>query len=310
MSMATSGVELVGSYLEFWRNCYYTSSMTRSLRIEYPGAVYHVTARGTGQQNIFLNDSDRNKFLDRLLMTVSRHNWLCHAYCLMSNHYHLLLETTDGNLSAGMKLLNSVYAQYFNHSHDRTGHLFQGRFKAIVVEKDSYLLELCRYIVLNPVRSGIVETPGDYTWSSYRQTAGLYQQDDSLLSTEWILSQFGFDKFTAEREYVAFVNNFDNAVSPFEKIRGQLILGGERFVESLVGSDQYRDLPEVPRNQRFLNRPSLEYLFASASDRVSRNKAIYTAHIKHGYSQQEIAKHSGMHYSTISKIIKNLENNN
>ncbi len=283
--------------------------MTRSLRIEYPGAVYHVTARGTGRQNIFLNDSDKTAFLARLLMTINRHNWLCHAYCLMSNHYHLLLETSDGNLSAGMKLLNSAYAQYFNYSHDRTGHLFQGRFKAIVVEKDSYLLELCRYIVLNPVRSGIVESPGDYTWSSYRQTAGLYKREDNLLSTNWILSHFGFDKFVAEREYILFVNDFDDAVSPFEKTRGQLILGRKQFVESLVESNQYRDLPEVSRNQRFLSRPSLEDLFTSASDKVGRNKAIYTAHIKYGYSQQEIAKYSGMHYSTISKIIKNLENN-
>ncbi|MCK4505553.1 MAG: transposase [Candidatus Aegiribacteria sp.] len=283
--------------------------MTRALRIEYPGAVYHVTARGTDRQNIFLNDSDKTAFLIRLLKTVNRYNWLCHAYCLMSNHYHLLLETSDGNLSAGMKLLNSAYAQYFNHSHDRTGHLFQGRFKAIVVEKESYLLELCRYIVLNPVRSGIVESPGDYTWSSYRQTAGLYQREDNLLSTDWILSQFGFDRFAAEREYILFVNDFDDAVSPFEKTRGQLILGRKQFVESLVGSDQYRDLPEVPRNQRFLGRPSLEDILSSASDKVGRNKAIYIAHIKHGYSQQEIAKHSGMHYSTISKIIKNLENN-
>ena len=283
--------------------------MTRSLRIEYPGAVYHVTARGTGQQNIFLNDFDKIAFLDRLLITLSRHNWICHAYCLMSNHYHLLLETSDGNLSAGMKLLNSSYAQYFNHSHDRAGHLFQGRFKAIVVEKESYLLELCRYIVLNPVRSGIVKSPGDYTWSSYRQTAGLYQREDNLLSTEWILSQFGFDKFAAEREYSLFVNNFDDAVSPFEKTRCQFILGGDQFVKSLVGSDQYLDLPEVPRYQRFLNRPSLEDLFASSSDKAGRNRAIYTAHIKHAYSQQEIAKHSGMHYSTISKIIKKLENN-
>ncbi len=242
-------------------------------------------------------------------MTVKRHNWLCHAYCLMSNHYHLLIETSDGNLSAGMKLLNSAYAQYFNHSHDRTGHLFQGRFKAIVVEKENYLLELCRYIVLNPVRSGIVGSPDDYTWSSYRQTAGLCQREESPLSTEWILSQFGFDKYTAEREYVLFVNMVDDDVSPFGKTRGQLILGGEHFVESLIGSDQYRDLPEVPRRQRFLSRPSLKDIFASASDKVGRNKAIYIAHIKHGYSQQEIAKHSGMHYSTISKIIKNLENN-
>lgn len=207
-----------------------------------------------------------------------------------------------------MKLLNSAYAQCFNQSHDRTGHLFQGRFKAIVVEKESYLLELSRYIVLNPVRSGIVKSPGDYKWSSYRQTAGLYQQEDSPLSTEWILSQFGFDKFAAERKYVSFVNNLDDA-SPFEKTRGHLILGGEQFMESLVGNDQYHDLPEVPRNQRFLNRPTLGSLFAGSSDRVDRNKAIYTAHAKHGYTQQEIAKYSRMHYSTISKIIKNLESN-
>lgn len=283
--------------------------MTRALRIEYPGAVYHVTARGTGRQNIFLNDSDKAAFLDRLLIAISRHNWICHAYCLMSNHYHLLLETSDGNLSAGMKLLNSVYAQYFNHSNDRTGHLFKGRFKAIVVEKESYLLELCRYIVLNPVRSGIVKSPGDYIWSSYRQTAGLYQREDSLLRTDWILSQFGFDKFTAEREYILFVNDYDDNVSPFEKIRGQLILGGKQFVESLVGSDQYRDLSEVSRKQRFLCRPSLKDLFAGISDRPGRNKAIYIAHIKHGYSQKEIAEYSGMHYSTISKIVKKLENN-
>ncbi|MEN8208370.1 MAG: transposase [Candidatus Fermentibacteria bacterium] len=283
--------------------------MARSLRIEYPGALYHVTARGTGRLNIFLTDSDRTKFLDRLLMTVSRYNWLCHAYCLMSNHYHLLIETSDGNLSAGMKLLNSVYAQYFNHSHDRTGHLFQGRFKAIVVEKESYLLELCRYIVLNPVRSGIVKSPGDYTWSSYRQTAGLHQREDNLLSTEWILSQFGFDKFTAERDYISFVSDYRDGVSPFENTSNQIILGGEKFVESLAENDQYRDLPEIPRNHRFLNRPSLETVFVTASDRVTRNEAIYIAHTKHGYTQQEIAKHSGMHYSSISKIIKNLTNN-
>jgi len=227
----------------------------------------------------------------------------------MSNHYHLLIETSDGNLSVGMKLLNSSYAQYFNHLHDRTGHLFQGRFKAIVVEKESYLLQLSRYIVLNPVRSGIVKSPDDYKWSSYRQTTGLYQREDNLLSTEWILSHFGFDKFAAEREYALFVNNVDDDVSPFDKTRGHLILGGKQFAESLIGSDSYQALPEVPRNQRFLNRPSLKDLFATASDKVSRNNAIYIAHTKHGYSQQEIAKHSGMHYSTISRIIKNLETN-
>ena len=122
-------------------------------------------------------------------------------------------------------------------------------------------------------------------------------------------SPIGFDKFAVEREYILFVNDFDDTVSPFERIRGQLILGGKQFVESLVGSDQYRDLPEVPRSQRFLCRPSLEDLFAGTSDRIDRNKAIYIAHVKHGYNQKEIAEYSGMHYSTISKIIKNRENN-
>ena len=126
--------------------------MARPLRLEFPGAIYHLTSRGNARQKVFFTAGDRESFLNTLAGVVSRYHWICHAYCLMANHYHLLVETPKGNLSIGMRQLNGIYTQSFNRRHNRVGHLFQGRFKAIVVERDSHLLELCRYIVLNPAR--------------------------------------------------------------------------------------------------------------------------------------------------------------
>ena len=160
--------------------------MSRPLRIEYPGAVYHVTSRGDARRPIFCDDKDRLLFLEVLASIVSRFHWLCHAYCLMNNHYHLIVETPEGNLSRGMRQLNGVYTQRFNRRHRKPGHVFQGRYKAIVVEKESYLLELCRYVVLNPVRAKAVETPEAWNWSSYRATAGstdIPELSDSRLDT-------------------------------------------------------------------------------------------------------------------------------
>lgn len=131
--------------------------MARPLRLEFPGAIYHVTARGNARNAIFLDDEDRALFLGGLGEVVTRFGWLCHAYCLMDNHYHLLIETPEGNLSLGMRQLNGIYTQRFNQRHGCVGHVFQGRFKAIVVDRDSYLLELCQYAVLNPIRAGMVE---------------------------------------------------------------------------------------------------------------------------------------------------------
>jgi len=128
--------------------------MARPLRIEFPGAVYHVTSRGNARQNIYNNDEDRQKFLSILTLVVERFHWICHSYCLMDNHYHLLLETPIPNLSAGMRQLNGIYTQAFNRNQRRVGHLFQGRFKAIIIEKQAHLLELSRYIVLNPIHAG------------------------------------------------------------------------------------------------------------------------------------------------------------
>ena len=130
--------------------------MARPLRIEYAGALYHVTARGNAQGDIYLCDDDRLEFLSLLANGCQRHEWLCHAYCLMDNHYHLLIETQAATLSKGMKYLNGTYTQAFNRRHKRVGHVFQGRYKAVLVEKEAYLVELSRYIVLNPVRARMV----------------------------------------------------------------------------------------------------------------------------------------------------------
>ena len=143
--------------------------------MEYPGAIYHVTSRGNAQSDIYLDDSDRETFLITLSEVATRFGWICHAYCLMSNHYHLVIETPKANLALGMRQLNGVYTQRFNRTHHRVGHVFQGRYKAILVERDAYLLELSRYVVLNPVRAKMVNDVSQWPWSSYRATAGMVE---------------------------------------------------------------------------------------------------------------------------------------
>ena len=147
--------------------------MSRPLRLEFPNALYHVTSRGDRREDIYEDDEDREVFLDILGDVVTDYNWLRHGHCLMSNHYHLILETLDGNLSKGMRQLNGVFTQASNRRHQRSGHLFQGRYKAILVDKDSYLLELARYVVLNPVRAtGMVRRIEGWPWSSYPAMVG------------------------------------------------------------------------------------------------------------------------------------------
>ncbi len=172
--------------------------MARPLRIEFPGALYHVTSRGDRREAIFEDGEDRLLFLHTLAEVVDRFNWLCHAYCLMTNHYHLLVETPDGNLSKGMRHLNGVYTQATNRRHMRSGHLFQGRFKGIIVDKDGYLLELTRYVVLNPVRAGMVRQPGKWQRSSYRAMIG-ETPAPAWLATDGILAQFAKRRITAQR---------------------------------------------------------------------------------------------------------------
>ena len=204
--------------------------MARPLRIEYPGAVYHITNRGNDKKAVFKDDQDRETFLKILAFVNKRYHWLCHAYCLMDNHYHLMIETPDGNLSLGMRQLNGVYTQARNKRYNKTGHLFQGRYKAILIQKDTHLLEVCRYVVLNPVRARMVEKPEDWRWSSYRAT-GREETAHPCLTTDWILGQFSRTRGKAEKEYRQFVKWGIGKETIWNEVKGQALLGEDDFVE-------------------------------------------------------------------------------
>ena len=282
--------------------------MARPLRIEYSGAVYHITSRGNGREKIYGDDQDRENFLGVLETVVKRYNWLCHAYCLMDNHYHLLIETPDANLSMGMRQLNGIYTQLYNRRHRRPGHIFQGRYKAILVDKDNYLIELCRYVVLNPVRAKLVEQPERWKWSSYATTAGL-KKAPAYLSMGWILGIFGIDIKTARRHYKRFVREGINRQSPWGELQGQILLGGNSFVQKFKDLLENKEaVKEIPRQQRYAGRPNLKEIFKgkSSGGKKGRNKAINDAHIKHGYTLKEIADYLGIHYTTVSKGIKKI----
>ena len=283
--------------------------MARPLRIEFPGAVYHVTSRGNARQPIFIDDEDRGRFLDVLSIVVDRLDWLCHAYCLMGNHYHLLIETLKGNLSKGMRELNGVYTQGINQKYRRVGHLFQGRYKAVLVEKDSHLLSLCRYVVLNPVRVGFVKKPEQWRWSSYRATIGRVRKP-AFLTMDWILSQFNGRKRVATEKYREFVIEGIDKESPWEELRGQIFFGTEGFVTKLRGLiDDKENLKEVPKLQRYVARRPLRELIKEkrGKKRKAEDQTIYTAYVRYGYTMKEIAEHLGLHYATVSRIIKRAE---
>lgn len=280
-------------------------AMSRPLRIEYPGAVYHITSRGNEKKPVFKDDQDRNNFLNTLQHVKKRYNFICHAYCLMTNHFHVLLETPDGNLSLGMRQLNGVYTQLFNKRHGRVGHLFQGRYKAILIQKDSHLLEVCRYVVLNPLRARMVERTGEWKWSSYLATAGK-ATPHPCLTTDWVLSQFSGKRGKAEQEYRKFIQWGIGQKSIWTEVRGQALLGEEGFVDKFVDHlKKHRDIPEIPRSQRYAHRPSLEKLFSAAvlADLRKRRAAMIKAVEQYGYRQQELASHLGLHYSSVSRIL-------
>ena len=281
--------------------------MARPLRIEYPGAVYHVTSRGNARKNIFRDDADRNDFLATLGRVVERFGWVCHAYCLMDNHFHLLIETPRPNLSLGMRQLNGVYTQRFNRRHRRVGHLLQGRFKAILVERDSYLLELARYIVLNPVRAKRVNAAGRYPWSSYRATLGTVRAPDGL-TVDWILDQFATRRATARVRYAAFVAEGVGGSAPWPQLKGQVVLGDERFIAQLAPHLRARAATrEIPKRQRLLHRPTLAQLFSRIASKAARNAVMARAYLAYGYTQAEIARTLDLHYATVSRIIKAVE---
>jgi putative transposase len=275
--------------------------MARPLRIEFESAVHHVTSRGNGRADIYLCHEDREIFLETLTQVVARFGWICHAFCLMGNHYHLLIETPKANLSHGMRQLNGVYTQRFNRAHDRVGHLFQGRFKSIVVDKEAYLLALSRYIVRNPVAAGWVAHVSDWPWSSYQATVG-ETEAPPFLHVDWLLSQFGTVLRKAQSAYARFVADHDQA-SPWEQLNGPNILGSDDFrarLQTQAGSVSR----EIPKRKRQLRHLPLDEI---ATQERERGEWMREAYQQHGYTLQQIADHAGLHYSTVSRSIKSVD---
>lgn len=275
--------------------------MARPLRIELAGGLYHVTSRGDRREDIFHSDTDRDYWLTLFGAVCERYHWRCHAWCQMSNHYHLVVETPEPNLALGMRQLNGLYTQYINRQHNRVGHVFQGRYKAILVEKEAYLLELARYVVLNPVRAGMVSDAGDWPWSSYHAMVGA-GPSPAWLETDWLLAQFSGRRESARRKYVDFVRAGVGLPGLWEQLNGQIYLGSEAFVrEAMAAFDGSLDIAEVPRLQR---RPPPEPLAAYRDRYADRDAAICAAYASGGYSMQQIAALFGLHYASVSRIVK------
>jgi REP element-mobilizing transposase RayT len=279
--------------------------MARPLRIEYPGALYHLTSRSKAQEDIFRDDADRKAFLAVLAAVVERFGWRLYAYCLMDNHYDLMVETPRANLSKGMRQLNGVYTQRVNRRHGRTGPVFQGRFKAIVADRQAYLLELSRYVVLNPVRARMVKNPARYRWSSYRACAGL-EDSPVFLDASTLLAHFADSLAVARRRYAAYVEAGVRTPSPWEQLQGQVLLGKQAFLRKVAPRLKSTALAkEIPKAERRDVRPSLKQAFGRIrpENRAERDRLISTLHLKHGYTQAKIAAHLGLHYATVSRII-------
>ena len=251
--------------------------MARPLRIEFPGALYHVTSRGNEKRPIFRSDVDRRAFLDFLAQAARRFGWSITAWVLMTNHFHLVIQTPGPNLSRGMHWLNGTYAARFNKHHRRWGHLFGGRFKAFLIDKETYFMEVLRYTVLNPVRAGMVERPEDYRWSSYRATAGLELAPD-WLDVKSALGAFAPDEAIARSYYREFVlSKINSSERLWDKTVAGLYLGCERWIKAVRKHVETTPRStDHPKAQRAAGRPKMHAVI----DAVARAAGVTVASIR------------------------------
>jgi REP-associated tyrosine transposase len=277
--------------------------MTRPLRLEYAGALYHVTSRGDRREDIYLDDDDRKEWLQVLGHVCSRYNWVIHAYCQMTNHYHFLVETADGNLSKGMRQLNGLYTQSFNRRHGLSGHLYQGRYKAILIQKENYLLELTRYVVLNPLRADMVKKLEDWPWSSYLAMIDVVSAP-KWLDVDWLLGQFGKQRKQAIRAYAKFVMEGKGLPSPLDQTRHQLLLGDDDFIGQYKQNKKPEALREISKAHRRILALSLDEY---KQNHPSRNEAMARAYLSGAYSMAEIGEYFSVHYMTVSRAVRKFE---
>jgi len=281
--------------------------MARPLRIEFPHALYHVTSRGDRRESIFVDDADRVAFLTLLDDACERFDAALLAYCLMGNHYHLVLTTRQANLSQLMRQLNGVYTQRFNRRHDKVGHVFQGRFNAVLVDRDEYLLAVCRYVDLNPVRASIVRVPGDWPWSSYRAHTGQAEPprwlDVDALHVMLLAGPADTPRRrrTAQQRYAALVDANRNTPLWPDALRQQVYLGDEAFVQRMhaqAGAPALK-CAEVPRRQR--SDPTTLSGWLAACD--SRDEAAWMAHKRSGMTLTAIAAELGLSVGRVSQLV-------
>jgi putative transposase len=274
--------------------------MTRPLRLQFPGALYHVTSRGNRRSLIYRDDADRTAWLEVLALVCDRHHCIVHCFCMMSNHFHLMIETVEPNLSQAMRQLNGVYSQHFNQRHHTVGHLFQGRYKAILVQKESYLLELSRYIVLNPLRAGMVESLHAWPWSSYQYFVN-DRPAPSWLERDWILSRFGNSRAQAIEAYNDFVMAGVGKASPLVETRHQVLLGDDDFVGEHQELQQSESLVETAR----VERAALALTLAEYRDRFpDRSEAMARAYLSTAFTMPSIARAFDVSVQTVSRAVK------
>jgi len=285
--------------------------MARPLRITYPGAFYHITSRGNERKAVFKSKHDRTKFLEYLGSATERYGAIIHVYCLMDNHYHLLLETPSANLPQIMRHINGAYTTYFNVKRDRSGHLFRGRYKAILVEKGEYVKELSRYIHLNPVRANMVALPEEYEWSSYNQYVG-QKEPEVWLARGFILGYFGKKYATAQKRYKDFVALLigKDYESPLKEVFGSVLLGSQDFVISIKeqfmsGIKPSRDIPAaraiVARISMQEISDRVEQVFKD-DPKIARKVKIYLNQKHTGEKLRTIGKEFGIGGSAVAQV--------
>jgi putative transposase len=286
--------------------------VSRPLRIEFPGAIYHVTSRGDRREPIFADDADRQNLLEVVAQAMDRFDAEVLAYCLMGNHYHFVVHTRVANLSRLMRHLNGVYTQNFNRRHQKVGHLFQGRFKAVLVDRDAYLLEVCRYVELNPVRARMVADPGAWPWSSYRAHVGAAPTPDWLDTAGlhgYLLGRpavSAADVRRATTRYATLVAEGRDIRLWDTALRQQIYLGDEPFIERMqaLAAAPGRQAAEVPRAQR---QPTVRLADLLASG-VPRAAALRRAHVEGGVTMTALAAELGLSVSRVSRLISQQEN--
>lgn len=282
--------------------------MSRPLRIQYAGALYHITSRGNNRKKIFLSRNDYQNFLIILSDVTKRYNWVCYAYCLMPNHYHLLIKTLDPNLAIGMRQLNGKYTQSFNVKHKKVGHLFQGRYKSILVQDERYLYQLIRYIVLNPLKANLVKLLNLWPWSSHKEMIGAGEAS-KYFSKKQALLLFDKDPEQAKNVYIEHIKAKISNEKAWEDLKGGLVLGSYEFLDSIKRFlKEKSEVIEIPKRERFANRPGLRELFDEDKlTKKQRNEVVYLAYIEYGYTLTEIGRHLDMHYTSVSKIVRKME---